>query len=256
MSSLITLFKEYCRQHIRAKTVPLSESEQSAIMATLTSSPFRTVVQAWSVLDFYNYKHLWAEGFDTYFGYDNNFITAEHILEMVHPEDREAFGQLYYLCLEGLVHMPIPTKGIGHFCIAYRLRDAYGHYHRVLETNNIIACDQQTNIPLVNLAQMSLLRNAEGSGQVYYSFKIKDEQGSVAIMSEYLSRYDSKVNVFTEHELKIAALLKRGFTSQKIAETIFLSKHTIDKYRKHLLEKTQCLNTPQLIVYLSDLNLI
>lgn len=256
MSQLTALFKDYCYQNIRAKTTALTPDEKSALLASLTDSPFRTVIQAWSVLDFYDYRHLHAEGFDTYFGYQNHQITAENILEMVHPEDQEAFGKLYYLCLEGLINMPIPTKGIGHFCISYRMRDAHGAYHRILETNNIIACDAKTNIPLVNLAQISMLDTMSTNNQVQYYFKIKDEQGSVEIMRAYLSHYDSKVNIFTENELKIAKLLKQGMTSQQIATSIFLSKHTIDKYRKNMLEKTECANSPQLITYLSNLNLV
>lgn len=253
---LTALFKEYCKANITARTTPLTEAEQREIVDSLKQSPFRNVIQAYSVLYFHEYKHLTAEGFDTYFGYPNSYVTAENILEIVHPEDQEAFGKLYYLCLEGLLNMPIPTKGIGHFCISYRLRDANGKYHRILETNNIIACDPATNIPLVNLAQISLSGDASRSSQVTYYFNIRDEHGSVDIMRAYLEQYDSRVNVFTDNELKISRLLKKGMTSKQIADAVFLSKHTIDKYRKNMLEKTACVNTPQLIAYLEDLNLL
>src|SRR5688572_1745778 len=163
MSQLAALFKDYCRQNIRARSVEIPASHKNKIVSDLRSSPFSSVVQAWSVLDFYDYKHLWAQGFDTYFGYKNDFITAENILEMVHPEDQEAFGQLYYLCLEGLMNMPISTKNIGHFCISYRLKDAYGKYHKILETNNIIECDAKTNAPLINLAQISILSDSRAN---------------------------------------------------------------------------------------------
>jgi DNA-binding CsgD family transcriptional regulator len=254
--NLTALFKEYCKANITARTTPLTDQEKQEIVVSLQQSPFRNVVQAYSVLDFHDYKHLTAEGFDTYFGYSNSYITAENILGIVHPDDQEAFGKLYYLCLEGLLNMPIPTKGIGHFCISYRIKDATGNYHRILETNNIIACDAATNIPLVNLAQISLSGDAYRSNQVTYYFNIKDDLGSVEIMQGYLGQYDSKVNVFTENELKISRLLKQGLTSKQIAETILLSKHTIDKYRKNMLEKTECVNTPQLIAYLENLNLL
>jgi DNA-binding CsgD family transcriptional regulator len=256
MSSLITLFREYCHQKIRQHSSPLPAAEKEALITSLRTSPFRHVVQAWSVLDFYDYKHLHTDGFDTYFGWNNKDVTEETILDMVHPQDREAFAGLYYLCLEGLVNMPIPTAGIGHFCIFYRLRDAKGKYHPIMETSNIIASDPDSYVPLVNLAQVSKLGKHIPFQQVSYYFRIKDEQGSAAIMRNYLGRYKPAVNVFTENELKIARLLKQGLTSEKIAAAIFLSKHTVDKYRKNMLEKTQCLNTPQLIAYLSNLSLV
>ena len=256
MSSLITLFREYCHQKIRQHSSPLSSAEKEALITSLCTSPFRHVVQTWSVLDFYDYKHLYTEGFDTYFGWENKDVTTETILDMVHPQDQEAFAGLYYLCLEGLVNMPFPTAEIGHFCIFYRLRDAQGKYHPIMETNNIIASDPDSYVPLINLAQISKLGNHNPFHQVSYYFRIKDEQGSVAIMRNYLGQYKPAVNVFTENELKIAGLMKQGLTSEKIAATIFLSKHTVDKYRKNMLEKTQCLNAAQLIAYLSNLNLV
>lgn len=256
MSSLITLFREYCHQKIRQQSSPLSSAEKDALVTSLRTSPFRHVVQTWSVLDCYDYKHLYTEGFDTYFGWNNKDVTAERILDMVHPQDKEAFARLYYLCLEGLMDMPVPTAGIGHFCIFYRLRDAQGTYHAIMETNNIIASDPDSYVPLVNLSQIAKLGNHNPFRQVSYYFRIKDEQGSTAIMKHYLGQYKPAVNVFTENELKIARLIKQGLTSEKIAATIFLSKHTVDKYRKKMLEKTQSLNTAQLIAYLSNLNLV
>jgi DNA-binding CsgD family transcriptional regulator len=254
--TLTQKFKEYCKHNITNVVQPLSDADKKELVKALNHSPFKSIVQAYSVLDFYDYKHLHTEGFDTYFGYRNNEITAETILEIVHPDDQEAFGTLYYLCLEGLMNMPFPTKNIGHFCINYRVKDKYGAYHRVLETNNIIACDEQTFRPIVNLAQMTVLPATSESHQVKYYFKMRDENNSVAIMQEYLSRYDNKVNIFTQNELKIARLLKNGLTSQAIAGALFLSKHTVDKYRKNMLAKTQTSNTPQLLTYLQSIGVL
>lgn len=256
MKTLTHLFKDYCKTHIRDKAVPITNESKQEIVRNLLNSPFRSVVQAWTILDFYDYKHLWTEGFDTYFGYKNEQVTAETILEIVHPEDQEAFGQLYYLVLEGLLAMKTPVKNIGHFCISYRIRNAYGDYVKVLETNNIIESDPVTNIPLICLSQMSKIEGLQKSNQVTHYFLIRDEFDSVNIMHGYLSQYSSKTNIFNENEVRIARLLKAGLTSQEIADSIFLSKHTIDKYRKKMLEKTDTSNTPQLITYLTEINVL
>lgn len=256
MSQLAALFHDFTRTRIRPFVKPVDPEQKEQILQSLLQSPFRSVVQAWSVLDFYDYRHWWAEGFDTYFGYSNAFITADYILDLVHPEDQEAFGQLYYLCLQGLLSLPIPTAGIGHFCIRYRMRKKDGSYLPILETNNILACDAQNGFPLVNLAQISILEGSELGKPVQYYFNIKDEGGSIETMRGWLSQYDSNPHVFSENEIKMARLLKQGMTSNEIADKIFLSKHTIDKYRKNLLEKTQTRNTPQLVDYLSRLGLI
>src|SRR5690606_33570594 len=126
MQDLVTLFKEYCKANIRDKARPLPEKAKQKIVRNLRGSFFKSVVQAWTVLDFYDYKNLWAEGFDTYFGYDNKRITSETMLEIIHPEDQQAFGELYHLALEGLMNIKAPIKNIGHFCISYRIKDRSG----------------------------------------------------------------------------------------------------------------------------------
>jgi DNA-binding CsgD family transcriptional regulator len=256
METLQSLFTSYCKAKIGDRATPVSEKHTQELIRNLRDSPFTSVVQAWSVLDLYHYKHLWTEGFDTHFGYRNEDITAETILEMVHPEDRDAFGQLYYLVLEGLMNMPIPVKNIGQFCIAYRLRDAWGNYAKILEINNIIESDPETNIPLICLSQINKIEGLQKSNRVTYYFVIKDENGSVKIMESFLGAYDRQVNIFSKTEIRIANYLKAGRTSKEIADAIFLSKHSIDKYRKNMLEKTGCQNTPQLLAYLTEINIL
>ncbi len=257
MSTLHQLFTEYCNQKIRSVATDIPGEAKQEIVRQLKGSLFRSVVQAWSVLDFYDYRHLYAEGYEHYFGYDDATMSAERILEIIHPEDQEAFGNLYYLCLEGLLHMPIPVKDIGHFCVNYRIKSAAGNYVRVLETNSIIASDEARNIPLICLSQMSKLDGMEASSPVsYYFLLFRDEWESVDIMAKFLQQYSPVVNMFTQSEMKIIRLLKQGLTSKEIADRIFLSKHTIDKYRKNLLEKTNCANTAQLLAHVLSLGIL
>ena len=52
---------------------------------------------------------------------------------------------------------------------------------------------------------------------------------------------------FTDKEQRILEYLKRGLTSRSIALDLGISKHTVDVHRRHLLDKTSCNNTVQLI---------
>jgi DNA-binding CsgD family transcriptional regulator len=256
MSSVAEIFKYYCATKIAARSSDIQPEAKISLIEELRSSPLRSVMQAWSVLDFYTYSHLHTEGFERYFGWPDAEMTSEKILEIVHPDDQEAFAKLYYLVLEGLLAMPIPVKGIGHFCISYRIKTAQGNYVRILETNNIIESDAETNTPLICLSQMSRIDFGPPNEKVYYYFVITDKDGSVDIMSEYLKQYNPIVNVFSENELKIVRLMMQGKTSQEIAESIFLSKHTIDKYRKNLLEKTGSANSSALILHMQSVGVV
>lgn len=50
-------------------------------------------------------------------------------------------------------------------------------------------------------------------------------------------------------ELEILLLICKGMINTEIADTLFISKRTVDKHRANILEKTQCKNTANLVVY-------
>jgi DNA-binding NarL/FixJ family response regulator len=52
----------------------------------------------------------------------------------------------------------------------------------------------------------------------------------------------------TEREIEVLDLICQQYTTQEIGEKLFLSKRTIEGYRKKLLEKTNTKNTAGLIV--------
>ncbi|MHB8403243.1 MAG: response regulator transcription factor, partial [Bacteroidia bacterium] len=50
-----------------------------------------------------------------------------------------------------------------------------------------------------------------------------------------------------EHE--VLKYLLQGLSSQKIADKLFVSKHTINAHRRHILKKTNCHSTTELSRY-------
>ena len=43
--------------------------------------------------------------------------------------------------------------------------------------------------------------------------------------------------------------MSNGLNSQNIGNKLSISKHTVDTYRRAILEKSNCQNTPQLIKF-------
>lgn len=58
-----------------------------------------------------------------------------------------------------------------------------------------------------------------------------------------------QVNLLSNQERKVLALLADGKHSKEIGETLFASSHTIDTHRRNLLKKTHCIDTTALITF-------
>ena len=53
----------------------------------------------------------------------------------------------------------------------------------------------------------------------------------------------------SEREEEILVAICRGLSTQEIADSLFISKRTVDKHRANILEKSGCKNTASLVVY-------
>ncbi|WP_266205099.1 response regulator transcription factor [Pontibacter kalidii] len=62
--------------------------------------------------------------------------------------------------------------------------------------------------------------------------------------------------MLSKREREVLALIAEGYTNVEIAEKLFTSKRTIETHRQNILEKTQAKNTPNLIKYAIQHNLI
>lgn len=60
-------------------------------------------------------------------------------------------------------------------------------------------------------------------------------------MSEYIKER------ITKRELQVLELLSRGFSSIEIADTLFISRNTVDFHRRQLLKKAESKNIAELI---------
>lgn len=56
-------------------------------------------------------------------------------------------------------------------------------------------------------------------------------------------------------EKEVLSLIVKEFTSEEIAEKLFISKKTVDNHRQHLLEKTGCKSTVGLVKFAIKLDL-
>lgn len=63
------------------------------------------------------------------------------------------------------------------------------------------------------------------------------------------TREDVPDEQLSSREREILVAVCQGLSNQEIADTLFISKRTVDKHRANILEKTGCKNTASLVVY-------
>lgn len=63
---------------------------------------------------------------------------------------------------------------------------------------------------------------------------------------------DSSNVVITPREREVVHLLAKGFSSRKIAIELGISFHTVESYRKHLLQKFNAQTTVEMVLKASD----
>ena len=69
-------------------------------------------------------------------------------------------------------------------------------------------------------------------------------------------RNEDSAESLSEREREILLLICKGLSNQEIADTLFISKRTVDKHRANILAKTNCRNTANLVVYAIKHNLV
>lgn len=76
-------------------------------------------------------------------------------------------------------------------------------------------------------------------------------------LKEVIRRFKTNIKAnFTKRELEIVRLISQGENSKDIGKILFISNHTVDTYRRRILEKTDCKNAAELILYASRRNLV
>jgi DNA-binding NarL/FixJ family response regulator len=89
-------------------------------------------------------------------------------------------------------------------------------------------------------------------GHTYYSQEIV----SGLVENLHRKKRPAKTGELSERETEVLSYICKGLSNKQIADTLFLSKRTVDKHRENLLLKTGAKNTAGLVMYAIQSGLI
>lgn len=102
---------------------------------------------------------------------------------------------------------------------------------------------------LKNTDQQELISaiQAIALGDTYYNESIK--QDLIKSITEGKKKKASYNDLLTKREIEVIKLIAEAYTTQEIAEKLFISPHTVESHRKNTLRKTNAKNIAGLIKY-------
>ena len=83
-------------------------------------------------------------------------------------------------------------------------------------------------------------------GNTYFSNEV------ISIMLEKIKKKEKQheeIKLLTERELEVLQLIIEEYSSEQIAEKLFISRRTVDTHRKHILQKTKSKTIVSLIKF-------
>jgi DNA-binding NarL/FixJ family response regulator len=116
--------------------------------------------------------------------------------------------------------------------------DAY--YFKMIESGAKGFIAKNSDIDIVEKAMVTVM-----SGNEYFSAEIM----SKLIKNIHNIQKEPHKDLLTERESEILYLICKGLSNQEIADSLFLSKRTVDKHRENILSKTESKNTAGLVLF-------
>jgi DNA-binding CsgD family transcriptional regulator len=182
---------------------------------------------------------------------DPDDISPYHFKEATHPEDLRR-NELGLATLFKAAHeLFVAKKGDILISTNFRFRNHTGNY-----SNQLVQCylfyspAPNDSVYLINInTEIDCFKKIK-NGFHYY---IGNDMSNFRYPDEELLQIGHN---FSDREFEIIKLIQQGFDSEKIAEKLFLSKHTVNTHRKNILDKTGKTHISELIYDLHEKGLL
>jgi len=184
-------------------------------------------------------------------GIEPDKLSGFNFFQAIHPEEmnRHSLGRstLFKLAHE----LYTAEKGFRLLSSNFRLKNAEGNYSNFLMQFYIY----YTTVPYKSVFTFKVHTNIN-----WYK---KHKQGYHYYLGEDLSNFRypdeellTKGNVLSRREFDIINFLEKGYSSEQIAEKLFISPHTVNTHRRNILRKSGKNNMTELVHGLKEIGLI
>lgn len=174
----------------------------------------------------------------------------EHFMKRLHPEDIHHMSKCEEAAFQFVFNkVPKEKRKFYKVSFCYRMMDPQGNYrmylHQVisLSLNEEGAMEHSFGVD-TDISHLTTKNN--------YKISFIGYNGEPSYYNldpgELVSEYTPTKSLFSAREVEVIKLMAEGFTAAETAEKLSLSAETVKTHIKNILSRSECKNTPQLIV--------
>ena len=190
------------------------------------------------------FEHVSA-GIEKVLGYKQEEVTLEFFFDKLHPEDQLVFINYEHELGKFLARLTPEKKLKYKVRMDFRVRKCDGSYARILHQVMVLELGEDGNL-LRSFGVHTDISHLKMEGKPSLSFIGFDGEPSfvnVQVGEELIPLKE----MLSKREKEVLIQIMNGLQNREIADLLEISKATVDKHRKNMLEKTGSKNSGELI---------
>jgi DNA-binding CsgD family transcriptional regulator len=201
-----------------------------------------------------------SHNFTRVFGYQRSLFTAgdlQFLLDHMHPDDLPAFVFFAETSTLNAIPWREGKEKAVHECSS-RIKHSSGKWIWINQKVIVLSVtpDRHIDTALLLFEDCTAVKEAaldqhisqiEKSRKNSKLLELLSPVSSAQIRREKLQVALEDHALLTAREKEIIQLVSQGFSSKEIAGKLFISRHTVESHRKHILHKLNARNAPQMV---------
>ncbi|MDR3712064.1 MAG: LuxR C-terminal-related transcriptional regulator [Puia sp.] len=186
-----------------------------------------------------------STGIEQVLGYKQEEANLEFFFDKIHPEDLLLYINYEHELGRFLAGLAPEKKYQYKVRMDFRIRKKDGNYARILHQAMMLELGEDGNL-LRSIGVHTDVSYLKMDGKPSLSFIGLDGEPSyvdVQVGEELIPLKE----ILSKREKEVLVHIMNGMQNREIAELLEISKGTVDKHRKNMLEKTGCKNSGELI---------
>jgi len=160
-----------------------------------------------------------------------------YTFSIIHPSDRKILTEDCFHWAEVIAKdIPISLRDKVKYTNNYRAMRGDGTYGKYLSQFCVIP-DKDSGYPLIGLGTLTDITDQKTDNKIIFKAEFYDELSGHKEFVKVFIPADNPIANLSERELEIAHLIAKGYSSNAIAEKLFISPFTVKAHKRNIFEK-------------------